>query len=300
MFFCWAGNNMLFAQSSDSVSSHMFRIYEDDDFLNIRGKGTDNSYTNGLRFDYSYTKKKQSRFFIDRLLPKAGNGSIDIFSWSITQLMFTPNDISITQYQPDDYPYAGALFTTHALYSYNAVKKYSYQTELVVGIRGPASLARETQTLVHSIIHYQKPMGWDNQLRTYPILNINFTGEKQLLALGNFIEVIGGAQLSAGSFIDALSIYPLIRIGKMAPYFDGYFSQYGSFYKRGRKIKTQFYLVVKPASTFVLRNALIYDEHMNKKVDPDNSTKKSSYSVRGSCRTRKFQCLLPANIFHRI
>src|SRR5882672_9811239 len=115
-FFCWTRNNMLFAQSSDNVSTHMFRLYEDNDFMNIRGKGTDNSYTNGTRFDFFYTKRKQSRFFIDRLMPKAGDSSINIFSWSLAQLMVTPNDISITQYQPNDYPYAGALFTAHSLY----------------------------------------------------------------------------------------------------------------------------------------------------------------------------------------
>lgn len=276
IIFFWAGNNMIYAQSSDKPATYMIRIYEDNDFLNIRGNGTDNSYTNGTRLDFFYTKKKPSRFFIDRLMPKAGDSSVNIFSWSLTQLMVTPNDISSTQYQPNDYPYAGALFTTHSLYSYSVAKKYSFQTDLVLGIRGPASFARESQTLIHSFIHYQKPMGWDNQLKTSPLINLNFTAEKQFLAIAGFIDVIGGAQLSVGSFVDALSIYPLIRIGKMAPYFNGYLSQFGSYYKNGRKIKTQFYLVAKPASTFVLHNALMHGDRMNAYADistSENSTK---------------------------
>jgi len=142
LFFC-TGKNAL-AQNEEPHA--IFRIYDDDDFLNIRGNGTDNSYTNGLCFDYLFTKEKPSRFFIDRWLPKTGNSSINVFGWSLTQLMYTPNDIKKTGYQPDDYPYAGALYVTHSLYSYNSQKKYSFQTELIAGIRGPASLAQELQT----------------------------------------------------------------------------------------------------------------------------------------------------------
>ena len=58
--FLWIKNNRLYAQVADKTSTHLFRVYEDDDFLNIRGNGTDNSYTNGLRFDFFYTKKKKA------------------------------------------------------------------------------------------------------------------------------------------------------------------------------------------------------------------------------------------------
>ena len=155
--FFWAGYNRIYAQSSDQDATYMIRIYEDNDCLNIPGnKRTDDSYTNGTRLDFFYTKKNPLRLFIDRMIPKAGDSSTNTFGWSLTQLMVTPNDISITQFQPDDYPYAGALFITHSLYSYNAAKKYGFQTELVLGIRGPASLARETQTLIHSLLQFQK------------------------------------------------------------------------------------------------------------------------------------------------
>jgi len=106
-------------------------------------------------------------------------------------------------------------------------------------------------------------MGWDNQLRTYALLNINFTAIKQLLAFGNFLEVIGGARINVGSYIDAFTIYPLIRIGKMAPYFSGYFNQYGSYYKKGKKIKTQYYFVVKPENSFIAHNALLHGQRLN-------------------------------------
>ena len=48
---------------------YMVKIYEDNDFFNIQGHGTDNSYTNGTRLDFFYTKEKRSGFFIDRIIP---------------------------------------------------------------------------------------------------------------------------------------------------------------------------------------------------------------------------------------
>ena len=287
VFVFWIAENVY---SQDTVNKHLIRIYEDNDFLDITGNGTDNAYTNGTRLDYFYEKKKQSRF-IDHLLPKAGNSSINVFGWSVTQLMVTPDNLSTTVYQPDDYPYAGALFITHSLYSYNAEKKYSFQTELIAGIRGPASFAKETQIFIHRVINYQRPMGWNNQLTTYPLLNINFTAEKQLLGIGNFIEIIGGTQLSAGSFLDAAGFYPLIRIGKLSPYFNGYFDQYGSYIKKGRKIKTQFYLIAKPEAIFVAHNALVHGERIDEDEE-DGGEKISGRRIRHRLSNIQFGAVL--------
>lgn len=239
----------------------LFRVYEDNDALNIDGNLTDNSYTNGTRFDLFYIKKRPSRFFIDRLLPKAGDSSLNVYGFGLMQIMVTPNDISLPYDQTDDYPYSGALFFTHTLYSYNSKKNYSFMTELVAGIRGPASLAEPFQKLIHRLINAQEPMGWRNQLGTSPLININITAEKKLFGLGRFAELIGGAQLSAGSMLDAFTFYPLLRIGKMEPYFNGYFSQYSSSRAPGtHKRKSQFYVFAKPETKLVLLNALVHGD----------------------------------------
>src|SRR5882757_5627062 len=203
-----------YSQKEDAPT-HLFRASWDDDYFSFYGKGTDRAYTDGTRFEYIYAKRKPSAFLPDKLMPKAGDSSTNLYGWGITQLMFTPNNISKTSFQPDDYPWSGALFATHTLYSYNEKKKTDIQTELVLGVMGPWALAGEMQTMVHHMIHYTKPMGWDNQYRNSILLNINLTGEKQLLKYGNFLEVIGGAHVYAGTMINELAIYPLIRIGKM-------------------------------------------------------------------------------------
>jgi len=131
-----AGNNLLHAQSAKDTATMLLRLYEDNDFINIYLKGTDNAYTNGTQINLFYKKKKKSHFFVDWIMPKAGDSSVNVYGWGITQLMYTPNDIATSDYQPDDYPYAGALFATHSLYSYNAAKKFDLQTEIELGVSG--------------------------------------------------------------------------------------------------------------------------------------------------------------------
>jgi lipid A 3-O-deacylase len=237
----------------DKTPTHLLRTYWDDDYINFYGRGTDRAYTDGLRLEFIYAKKKTPAFLPDRLMPKAGDSSTNLYGWAITQLMFTPNNISKASFQPDDYPWSGALFVTHTLYSYNQQKKTDIQTELILGVMGPWALAGEMQTMVHHMIHYTKPMGWDNQYRNSLLLNINITEEKQLLSYRNFLEVIAGAHVAAGTMINELAVYPIIRIGKMAPYFKGYISQYA----QSKKHKVQFYVIVKPEMEWVFSNSIL-------------------------------------------
>ena len=183
--------NKGFAQSAESKEpTKLFRLFEDDDYFNIRGKGTDRSYSDGTRLDFFYEKKNKSRFFLDKLMPNAGDSSRNIYGWSVMQIMVTPSKISAKEYLPNDYAYAGALFAMHSLYSYNAQKKYSLQTEFLAGVRGPESFAEQVQTGVHRLINYKKPKGWDNQLRTMPLLNMHFAAEKQFLSVGTLWKLM--------------------------------------------------------------------------------------------------------------
>lgn len=253
LFFFWFNAvNISFAQQE--TPRHMVQVYWDDDFINFYGHGTDRAYTDGTRFTYFYTKKKPSRFIIDRLMPKAGDSSLNVFGLGLAQVIFTPDKIINPNFQPNDYPWSGSAFITHSLYSYNEKQKYDFQTELVLGVNGPASLARQAQEMIHHLIDDEQPQGWKYQFGNSLILNLNFTAEKQLLHYGNFLEVIGGGQVQVGTGINAASAYSIIRIGKMNPYFQGLMTQYG---RSATRSKIQFYLVIKPRVQLVLSNAIL-------------------------------------------
>ncbi|MBE9463376.1 lipid A-modifier LpxR family protein [Dyadobacter subterraneus] len=246
------------ANAQSPEPTRIFRFYEDNDFLNIRGDGTDRAYTNGVRLDIFYQRKSPSKLPIDYLMPKAGKNSVDTYGWSVMQIMITPNNLTIPEYQSNDYPYSGALFITHSLFSSNQEKKYNFQTELIAGMRGPASFAKQTQEWIHHVINDEKPMGWQNQCNSKALINLNFAAEKQLAGIKKFAEIIGGAQISAGTMTNSLTIYPLIRIGKINPYFNGFISQFSTTTTGDTKKKMQFYFFIKPKLTLLASNAIMH------------------------------------------
>jgi lipid A 3-O-deacylase len=244
--------NLSFAQQE--TPRRMLLAYWDDDYINFYGHGTDRAYTNGNKFTLFYIKKKPSNFIIERVLPKAGDSSMNLFGLGLSQLIFTPNIIVNPDFQPDDYPWSGSLYVTYSLYSYNEKQKYNFQTELDLGVNGPASMARQAQEIAHRLVSYQRPNGWTNQFGNSLILNLNFRAEKQLVHHSDFLEVIGGGHLQAGTGINAAAAYTLIRIGKMSPYFQGLMKQY-SRPETGSKV--QVYFIIKPMIQLVLSNAML-------------------------------------------
>jgi hypothetical protein len=174
--------NKEFAQSKESKEpTSLFRVYEDNDFLNINGHGTDKSYSDGTRLDFFYQKKNKSHFFLDKLMPMAGDSSNNIYGWSLMQIMVTPNDISAKKYQPNDYAYAGALFALHSLYSYNAQKKYSFQTEFLAGVRGPASFGKAGTKRISRAYQLSKAHGLGQSAAQHAAYKHKFHGRKTIL-----------------------------------------------------------------------------------------------------------------------
>jgi len=263
-----------YAQQPETYK-HLLRVYDDNDNINIRGVGTDQGYSNGSRIDYFYIKDKPSRFFIDRIMPKAGDSSLNTWGWGLMQVIMTPKNLIKRIPDKSDFPYAGALFATHSLHSTNSIKKYNWQTELMLGVMGPPSLAKETQRLAHRIVRIVQPGGWDYQLRSDLLLNMSVAAEKELAHINKRIEFIGGAQVFAGTALNGASVYSLIRIGRMRPYFDGYGSQFAT--PKGIRQRRQFYFIVRPSVEWVLYNALIDGGVFNHNREP--------VPVRDSTRT---------------
>lgn len=245
-------------RASDTTLHWLFRIYEDNDFFNIRGKGTDDAYTNGTRLDYFYQPRHSPKGFINRAMPKAGDSSMNVYGWGVMQLMYTPDSLTDPSYQPNDYPWSAALVATHTLYSYNPVKKYDFQTELELGVIGPAAFGQQGQSLIHRMIHYLKPMGWSHQFRNDVLANINFTSEKQFAGNGSSVEFSGGGRVSAGTMMNSLALYPMLRLGKMNPYYQGFFRQVASAGRNSHNKKNwQLYLVCRPEVQFIFTEAVL-------------------------------------------
>jgi lipid A 3-O-deacylase len=241
--------------AQQKAPTHLFGFYWDDDYWNVQGKGTDDAYTSGQRLEYYYIINQPSRLFIDRIMPKAGDHAKDIYGWSLMQIMYTPKEIGWAEFQPNDYPWSGALFVTHSRFSYNSAHSYAYKSEITVGMMGPASLAGPTQRLVHSAIRYTVPEGWGNQYGNSPLLNAGFTAEKREFGPNSLIDFIGGARADAGTMLDGLTVYEMVRVGKMSSYFNGFFNLNTT--DGTRKKNLQFYFFLRPQVQAVAYNAVL-------------------------------------------
>lgn len=238
---------------------HMFRVYEDNDVINVFTKATDKAYSNGTRFDYFYVPKKKLSGFGHALMPKAGEGSINTLGWGFMQIMITPTHIERAIPEPGDYHYSGSLFLVHTLHSANKRYKFNLQTEWIFGVMGPPAMAKETQTWVHRIIGSQKPMGWDQQLPTDFLLNYNFAFEKNIFSYKEVFDFIGTAEAFAGTMLNGITFSGTLRFGDLTPYFSGFLKQHTSDHR------LQWFVLVKPGVEFIMYNALLEGGYFNEK-----------------------------------
>jgi len=91
---------------------------------------------------------------------------------SISQIMVTPEDTSISQPQYDDIPYAGYLAL--AFYMFEWDKRSFKEFRMEFGVVGKESGAEFAQKTFHKTIGNSEPKGWSNQLGTQVTANTLF------------------------------------------------------------------------------------------------------------------------------
>ncbi len=92
------------------------------------------------------------------------------------QSMFTPKDYVRTDLVLDDRPYAGLLYVGM---SWNR-RKHEPQSnsevldtrEITLGVMGPWALGEQAQNLIHDVIGVDRFLGWQNQLKNEPALQL--------------------------------------------------------------------------------------------------------------------------------
>ena len=138
----------------------------------------------------------------------------------IGQIIQTPEDLSATEVIEDDLPYAGTLGLANSWTAFNDKKMNTFQ--IYVGVLGPPSLAEEVQTFVHVDMGLgDEPMGWDNQLDTELLLNLNYGLGRKLGTLGNTdgfsADLSVGGSASLGNLFTQAQAGLETRIGWRVP-----------------------------------------------------------------------------------
>ena len=134
----------------------------------------DRNYTNGVRLEYATPPGGAPDWLMSRLIdtPLFPHESEYLAAYALGQNMYTPRDIDVYPAPSDQRPYAGWLYGEVSLAGENHRNLYALKISL--GVVGPASLAEDSQKIVHEIIGGIKPLGWDAQLRNEPALLIAY------------------------------------------------------------------------------------------------------------------------------
>ena len=131
------------------------------------------------------------------------------------QNFFTPVDKRLEDPDPRDRPYAGILYGTIGLdrRTWRTLDRF----ELQLGVIGPASGARDTQSFVHRIIGDPVPQGWGRQLHNEPVFNLNAERIWRVPVAGTGIgdvDVLPAAGAQLGTVRVAASAGARLRFGQ--------------------------------------------------------------------------------------
>ncbi len=191
-------------------------VYENDLFSN-----KDEGYTSGIKLSWLASEDKTPKFIklaVKKLsLTGTDNGHIGI---SVGQDIYTPSDLSKTQPTTNDQPYAGWIYSSLGVISDNSTTLNTAM--LTIGVVGPLSYAKETQTKIHTIRGINKAQGWANQLQNEP--GINFSYEKKwkslimITPIGFDVDFSPDYGFSLGNINTNASIGGTIRIGHDLPH----------------------------------------------------------------------------------
>jgi len=151
--------------------------YENDLFTPNSG---DRYYTSGLQLtNLKKTKPPAWLAEVSNWTPFYQHGKdLSLVQYSLGQKIFTPDDITATELQKNDRPYAGYLyFGMSVLSRFKHAEDYDVgnQFEITIGVVGPASFSERSQKIIHKLTGSDSPNGWDNQLSNELTLGLSYS-----------------------------------------------------------------------------------------------------------------------------
>ncbi len=181
--------------------------------------GRDDGYTNGIyiaQHKIGAGANTPSLGFLLRPFSRAIESDSDfaVNTYTLGQTMVTPEDI--TQEVPDsnDIPYSGLLFfsNTYIWGQENVADNFSF----TIGVIGPASLAEQSQKLVHKIVDSDQPKGWDYQLKNELVFQFDRgrIWRKWLGENSQHTDLVFLADLGIGTVETSVSSSAFLRFGE--------------------------------------------------------------------------------------
>lgn len=189
----------------------------DNDVLN----GADDNYSNGLRVSYTTAENDVPDWLFSaaQYVPMFKTTGDLRAQFDLGQNIFTPHDITDPDPPTTDRPYAGWTYVGAGLASESEGRLD--RLYLDIGMVGPASGAEWVQKNWHRAFGFNKPMGWDTQLKNEPGLILGYernwslrSGKGPLGMEAEALPFLGGA---VGNIYDYAATGVTFRFGADIP-----------------------------------------------------------------------------------
>jgi hypothetical protein len=198
------------APSQDSERGAFSILFENDIF-----DKTDRDYTNGVLLAWTTAPSETPDWALRsaRLLPFFAQDGVVRTSYALGQNIYTPRNLVLANPPATDRPYAGYLYASLGLID-QAEDGRLDQLQVQIGVVGPASLAAQTQNLVHKLIDDTKAQGWHTQLRNEPGLSLTYERSWKIIPQQSLLGILFDVEPHAGGAVG--NIYDYANAGLMA------------------------------------------------------------------------------------
>ncbi len=192
-------------------------VLENDLFYDV-----DQHYTNGVGFIWVPDRSSQTPKWAARLartIPWFPQQGVVRHGYAFGQSMFTPSDITLKDPPLDDRPYAGWVYGTVGL-GVGSGKQFDL-VAFSLGMVGPASLAEQSQKVVHKAIGADEPQGWGTQLGNEPGVVVTYLRSWRELAtrtaLGPQFDLSPHVGAAVGNVFTYANTGLTLRYGRRLP-----------------------------------------------------------------------------------
>lgn len=239
ILLCFAITNV-WAQSH---SSEIGLQSDNDAFLT---QGSDRYYTNGFFLHYRHALKTSDSSPLQN----------KVLGFELGQKIFNAQAGRIPEARYIDRPIAGYLYAgtnLNLLYKNESNLKIGAQ----LGVIGPTSLAKETQTFIHNTFGLYPIDGWQYQIKNAVQLNLSAEYNK-LLARESWIDLSLTSYANVGTGFTGAGAGPLIRIGNFNQLFNSFSTQSTAIANTVTPLhKHELFFYYKPQFNLVVYDATI-------------------------------------------
>lgn len=220
-------------QAQKEEYRHEFSFTNDNDVYLMTYK--DRYYSNGLLLHFRFLPKADSRFGKRR--NPANKRIIDL---ELTQKFYTPINLSLTN--PDDFdrPYAGWLYAGFTIADFpKPNQRIEYGLEL--GTTGKPSGAEVFQKRYHTISRFfPTPRGWDFQIAAEVVMNLKINYMRQWVLADGILDMVTTSSAMVGSAFTNFVQRADLRVGRLQPLNESGFAN-ALIGERTREFRNHFY-----------------------------------------------------------